>query len=159
MVYDLQEPYRWLVDTTVVSCLESGWFGKKDFYRMDNYVLRLRPEAARKLIDALRIRFNSPVQYKGKFYSWDTLIKLKVQELVNYILSRRNELDFSEPKARLQRTDSAAVRNTILSLTLSKAGNLGIRKNTLWYLQQQAQKAKTFRTYNKVRAKLLPLDV
>lgn len=40
LVYDLQEPYQWLVDTTVISCLESGRFDKKDFYRMDNYVLR-----------------------------------------------------------------------------------------------------------------------
>lgn len=52
LVYDLQEPYRWIVDTTVISCLESRSFGKVDFYRMDNYVLRLRPEATRKLVDA-----------------------------------------------------------------------------------------------------------
>ena len=98
LVYDFQEPYRWIVDTTVISCLESGWFGKKDFYRMDNYVLRLRPEAARKLIDALRIKFNSPVRYEGRFYSWDTLIRMKAQELANYILDKKTDLDFGEPK-------------------------------------------------------------
>ena len=44
LVYDFQEPYRWLIDTAVISCLESDQFGKKDFFRMDNYVLRLRHE-------------------------------------------------------------------------------------------------------------------
>jgi CRISPR-associated protein Cas1 len=92
LVYDLQEPYRWLVDTTVISCLESGWFAKKDFYRMDNYVLRLRPEAAKKFIDALRIKFNSAARYKGRSYSWDTLIRLKAQELANYLLGKRSSL-------------------------------------------------------------------
>jgi CRISPR-associated protein Cas1 len=154
LVYDFQEPYRWLVDTTVISCLESGWFGKRDFYRMDNYVLRLRPETARKFIDALRIKFNSPVQYKGRFYSWDTLIRLKAQELANYVVGKRTNLDFSEPKARLRRTDSAAVRNTILSLTLSEARNLGIRKNTLWYLQRRVCSEKSMNIYAKVKAKL-----
>ena len=42
LVYDLMEPYRFLVDTTVISALEASQFSKKDFYRMDNYVLRLR---------------------------------------------------------------------------------------------------------------------
>jgi len=88
LVYDLQEPYRWLVDTTVITCLESRSFSKKDFYRMDNYVLRLRPEAVRKLIDALRVKFNSPVHHAAKFYSWDTVVRLKAQELANYILGK-----------------------------------------------------------------------
>ena len=33
---------------------------------MDNYVLRLKPEAARRLVDALRIKFNSPILYARK---------------------------------------------------------------------------------------------
>jgi CRISPR-associated protein Cas1 len=154
LVYDFQEPYRWLVDTTVISCLENGRFGKKDFYRMDNYVLRLRPESAKKLIDALRIKFNSPVRHAGKVCGWDTLIRLKAQELANYILSRRNELDFGEPRAHLHRTDSAAIRSTILSLTASEARNLGIRKNTLWYLQRRVRSDRSMNIYAKVKAKL-----
>ena len=154
LVYDFQEPYRWLVDTTVISCLESGWFGKKDFYRMDNYVLRLRPEAVRKLIDALRIKFNSPVRYTGKLYSWDTVIRLKAQELANHILGKRTNLNFGEPKPVLHRTDSEAIRNRILSMTTADANKLGIRKNTLWYIQQHAKTEKSFRIYSKIRTKL-----
>jgi len=155
LVYDLQEPYRWLVDSTVTSCLESNRFGKSDFYRMDNYVLRLRPEAVRKLIDALRIGFNSPVQYKGKFYSWDTVMKLKAQALANYVVGKRTNLDFGEPKSVLHRTDSEAIRSRILSLTTAEARKRGIRKNTLWHLQQRARSDKTLRIYCRTGTKLL----
>ena len=121
---------------------------------MDNYVLRLRPEAARKFIDALRIKFNSPVRYKGKFYSWDTLIRLKAQELANYVVGKRADLDFGEPKPVLHKTDSEAVRSGILSMTTAEARELGIRKNTLWYLRDRAKTEKTFRVYGKVATKL-----
>jgi CRISPR-associated protein Cas1 len=154
LVYDFQEPYRWLVDSTVISCLESGRFGKTDFCRMDNYVLRLKPEAVKRLIDALRIKFNSAVRYEGKSYSWDTLIRLKAQKLSNYILGRRVVLDFSEPRPALERADSEAIRNTILSLRTVGARRLGTRRNTLWYLQQRARSDKSFNIYTKVRAKL-----
>jgi len=154
LVYDLQEPYRWLVDTTVISCLESNQFGKKDFYRMDNYVLRVRPEAVGKLIDALRAKFNSPVRHAGKFFSWDTLIKMKAQELAKYILGRRTRLDFGEPKPILHRTDFEAIRTRILSMTTAEARKRGIRKNTLSYLRQRASSDRPLVVYNKVREKL-----
>jgi len=155
LVYDLQEPYRWLVDTTVVSSLECERFSKKDFYRMDNYVLRLRPEAVKKLLDALRIKFNSPVRYKGKLYSWDTVIRYKAQELADHILGRRTQLGFDEPSPVLSRSDSEAVRNRILSMTVAEARKHGIRKTTLWYLQRRAHSDKPFKIYGKVRSKLL----
>jgi CRISPR-associated protein Cas1 len=154
LVYDLQEPYRWLIDTTVITCMENGHFGKKDFYRMDNYVLRLRPEAARRLVDALRIRFNSPVAYKRKFYCWDAVIRLKAQELSNYILDRMNGVVFSEPRPILHRIDSEAVRNQILLMTASDARKRGIRRNTLWYLKQRARHENPIQTYAKITTKL-----
>jgi CRISPR-associated protein Cas1 len=154
LVYDFQEPYRWLVDTTVISCLESGHFGKKDFYRMDNYVLRLRPEAARKFIDALRIRFNAPVRYAGKLYGWDILVRLKAQELANHALGKRIDLDFDEPKPTLHRTDSEAIRNQIVSMTTGKARKRGLSKNTLWRLQKRVRTGKSFEIYSPVMGKL-----
>ena len=153
LVYDFQEAYRWIVDATVISCLESRRFGKSDFYRMDNYVLRLKPEAAKKLIDALRIRFNSPVRYKGMLHGWATVIRLKAQELANHILGKPTNLNLSEPKPVLHRTDSEAIRNRILSMTTADANKLGIRKNTLWYIQQHAKTEKSFRIYSKIRTK------
>jgi CRISPR-associated protein Cas1 len=121
---------------------------------MDNYVLRLRPEAVRKLIDALRIKFNSLVRYKGRSYSWDTLIRLKAQELANHILGKRTNLNFSEPKPVLHRTDSEAIRSRILSLTRAEARKLGIRKNTRWYLQHRAKNSVPLKIYAKTRSRL-----
>jgi CRISPR-associated protein Cas1 len=146
--------YRWLVDTSVISCLESGRFSKKDFYRMDNYVLRLSPEAARKLIDALRIKFNSPVRHAWKSYNWDAVIRMKAQELANYILGKRSGLDFGEPKPTLHRADSEAIRSRILSMTTAEARKRGIGRNTLWYLKQRARQEKLMQPYAKIRTKL-----
>ena len=154
LVYDFQELYRWLVDTTVVSCLESRQFGKKDFYRMDNYVLRLRPEAVRKFIDVLRIKFNSPVRHAGKLYGWDTVIRLKAQELANYVLEKRVDLDFGEPEPVLDRTDSEAIRNHIMSMTAAEARRYDIGKTTLWNLQQRVLTGRPIRIYSKVRKSL-----
>jgi hypothetical protein len=134
--------------------LESEHFGKKDFYRMDDYVLRLKPEATRKLIDALRIKFNSTVRHAGKLYTWDTLIRLKAQELANYILARRIELDFEKPRPNLRRSDSEAVRNQILSMTSAEARGLGIRRSTFWYLQQRTRTGKPLKTYRKITSRL-----
>ncbi len=157
LVYDFQEPYRWLVDTTMISCLESERFGKKDFYRMDSYVLRIRPEAVKKLIDVLRIRFNSPTRHAGRFYDWDTLIRLKAQELANYILGKRTEVGFAKPTPNLDRSGSEAVRNMILSLTSAEAKKLGIRRNTLWYLRRHAQLGRPFRSHRKTTSRLSKL--
>ena len=154
LVYDFQEPFRWLVDTTVVSCLESRYFGKKNFFRTDDYVLRLRPEAMRKLIDTLRPRFNSTVSYKGKNYSWDTVIQMKAQELANYIQEKRKEVNFDQPSPVLLRDDLQAIRNYILSLTTAEARKHGVGKSTLHDLRKHARNPEPFRVYKKVANRL-----
>jgi CRISPR-associated protein Cas1 len=154
LCYDLMEPYRFLADTTVIESLEYEHFNKKDFYRLDNYVLRLRPEAVKKLLAALQIKFNSTVQYRGKRYGWDTVMRLKCQELASYILAKRSELDFDNPRPLLPRDGSEAVRSQILSMSVADARELGIRKNTLWYIQQRARTGKPIKIYNRVEKKL-----
>jgi len=121
LVYDFMEAYRWLVDVTVIECLEYEKFSKKDFYRLDNYVLRLQPEAVRKLLAALQLRFNSTVRYRNKFYGWSTVIRLHCEELGNYVLAKRSDLDFSAPGPMLHREDSEAIRTRILSMSVSEA--------------------------------------
>jgi CRISPR-associated protein Cas1 len=43
LAYDLQDPFRFLVDLTVISLIESGAMESKDFIRTENYNLRLKP--------------------------------------------------------------------------------------------------------------------
>ncbi len=63
-VYDLMELCRWLVDTTIIECLEYKRFSRKEFYRLDSYVLRLKPEAVKKLLDCVanQIQLDNPLQ-------------------------------------------------------------------------------------------------
>jgi CRISPR-associated protein Cas1 len=155
LVYDLMEPYRWLVDTAITSCIENGIFSSTDFYRMDNYVLRLKAEATHKLLNSVRIKFNSTILYRNKLYGWDTVMRLKCQELAKYILNRQSELDFESPSPLLPKDDSQGVKNRILSMSITDAERLGIRKNTLWYLQKRSRTRKPLKTYSTITNKIL----
>jgi CRISPR-associated protein Cas1 len=79
---------------------------------------------------------------------------MKAQELSNCVLGKIAGLDFCEPEPVLHRTDSEPIRNRILSMTTADANKLGIRKNTLWYIQQHVKTEKSFRIYRKIRTKL-----
>ncbi|HYW01584.1 MAG TPA: CRISPR-associated endonuclease Cas1 [Candidatus Acidoferrum sp.] len=154
LCYDVMEPYRFLADTTVIECLEHDRFGRKDFYRLDNYVLRLKPEAVKKLLDALRIKFNSPVRYRNKLYGWDVIMRLKAQELAAFILNKRTTISFEEPRPVLQRDDSETLREAILSMSASEARRRGIRGNTLWYAQRRAKSREQFKIYTNLKSRI-----
>jgi len=154
LVYDLQEPFRWIVDMTVLSCLENKIFSKKDFFLTDNYVLRLKPSAIKKLLQQLRLRLNSRVRYRGKNYSWDTILQLKTQELARHLLGRTEALDFTEPLPQFDMRNSDTLRDTVLSLTSSEAKERGISKSTVWYLKNRAQNDEPLCIYAKVRKKV-----
>ena len=49
-MYDLQEAYRRMTEVAVISSLERRMFKKKDFLPTDNYVIRIKPDAVRRLI-------------------------------------------------------------------------------------------------------------
>ena len=48
LAYDLQEPFRFLVDLAVITLIETDRMEKNDFIWTENYNLRLRPTGARK---------------------------------------------------------------------------------------------------------------
>jgi len=67
LVYDLQEPFRWLVDLSVVHAFESGALDLHDFYFTgDDYRYRFETHAKQRFIEALRQRFNSGVIYRSE---------------------------------------------------------------------------------------------
>jgi len=64
--YDLQEPFRWLVDMTVIGAFESKTLDLRDFYFTgDDYRYRFDGGAKQRFINMLRERFNAGVTYKG----------------------------------------------------------------------------------------------
>ena len=57
-VYDLQEPFRWLVDLSVVETIVGHQLDRKaDFLTTENYHVRLRPHAIGRLAERLSENF------------------------------------------------------------------------------------------------------
>jgi len=95
LVYDMQEPFRWLCDVTVIDAFESGALDLKDFYFIgDDYRYRIEVETKRRFLDLLKDRFNSGVEYKGKTWKWDTIILKKTQELARYLSGKAKCVNF-----------------------------------------------------------------
>jgi CRISPR-associated protein Cas1 len=155
LVYDLQEPFRWLVDVSTIQAFESKMLGPRDFYFTgDDYHYRFELEAKARFIELLRERFNSGVVYKDHRMKWDTVIQEKTSELARYFTGRSRSLDFSEPAPILERTDNRLVREKILSLTQSEAKERGIGKSTLHYLRRNASRRDQFAVYKPIMTKL-----
>ncbi len=155
LVYDLQEPFRFLVDLAIITSLEKKVFTKSDFIRTENYNLKLRPSGVKKLLKEIELQFNKPIEYQGSKCHWSYLIFLKARELAHYLLSKKSIIDFSSPHVELERKDSSELRQKILNLSYSQARNLGIGKGALHYLKKNARSEKPFKVYNKIKSKIM----
>jgi len=155
LVYDLQEPYRWLVDYVVLRMVLSRVFSWDDFYFTgDDYRLRIKPPLLDRYADLLREQFNSGMMYSGKRLPWDTLILRKSQELARRLLGKTARFDLRTPKPVLERSDTRALREKILSLSSSDARTIRLGKSTIHYLRKRARDKKPFKVYTPVLARL-----
>lgn len=156
LAYDLQEPFRWLVDLSVIQAFESKTLDLHDFYFTgDDYRYRFDAEAKTRFIKLLRGQFNSGVKYKGRVLRWDTIIEQKTSELSRFLVEKTFAIDVAEPAPNLERHDNREVRAKILALTSSDAKRLDIAKSTLHYLRKRALSNSAFNTYSNVRGKLV----
>jgi CRISPR-associated protein Cas1 len=156
LVYDLQEPFRWLIDLTVIQAFESGVLNLPDFYFTgDDYRYRFNAEAKQRFIDLIREQFNSGVVYKDRVMKWDTVIQREANELGRFLTGRTTALDLAESPPGLARRDDHELRAKILCLASSEAKRLGIGKSTLHYLRCRAQNANHFKVYKQVRDRLM----
>jgi len=157
---DLQEPFRWTADVTVMGAFESGVLDLPDFYfRGDDYRYRFDREAKQRFLDLFRERFNSAVRYKGRALKWDTIIEEKTSELGRFLVGKSSDIDFVEPAPKLLRLDDHELRDGILALTQSKARELGIGKSTFHYLRNNAKNDQPFKCYRKVLTRLSATSV
>jgi CRISPR-associated protein Cas1 len=155
LVYDLQEPFRWIADVTVLEAFESGVLDLKDFYFLGNdYRYRIDVEAKRRFLKLLQEKCNIGAKYKGGVCKWDTIILRKTQELARYLSGKTRNIDFADPYPNLERDDTLDLRKKILELSQKEAGELGIGKSTLHYLRKHAQDAPSFKVYKKVLRRL-----
>jgi CRISPR-associated protein Cas1 len=155
LVYDLQEPWRWLCDVIVIEAFESHVVNMRDFcFTSDYYRYYLDVDAKSRFRQFIRDKFKADVQYKGKTWKWDTIIPNKCQELARFLLGKSESLDFLKPSPSLQRDDTIKVRDRILSLSTEEARELDIGKSTLHYLRRHARNPRPFTVYKPVFQKL-----
>lgn len=138
LVYDLQEPFRWLVDVGVITGLEKKIFDKKDFVRTENYNIRIRPVGVEKLIGEVTRLLSSKVPYQKASYEWSYVIFLKAREMAHYVAGKRRSIDFSGPDPNLVREDNRVLREKILNMSYSEWKRMGYSKGTLHYLKKTA---------------------
>jgi len=155
LVYDFQEPYRWLVDYTVLRMVLSRTFSWDDFYFTgEDYRLRIKPPLLERYVELLREQFNSGVVYGGKRLMWDTVIFSKCQELTRYLLGKPATFDLASPRSVLERSDTRELRKRILAFSQRDARKTGIDSSTLHYLRRNARSHDSFKIYERVRQKL-----
>lgn len=123
LAYDLQEPFRWLVDVAIIGALENRVFTKKDFIRTDNYVLRLRSEGVKKLIAEVHAQFTSRVEFRGKSWEWGNVLTQKTGEFVDYLHGDRKTFDFTSPMPALARQDSAEMERILSTCPTTNGRN------------------------------------
>jgi len=153
LVYDLQEPFRWISDVAVMDAFESGVLDLPNFYFTgDDYRYRFEPEAKQRFLELLRERFNSGISYKGHVFKWDTVIEQKTVELGRYLVGRVCGLDLSEPSPSLKRTDDLQLRRRILSQP--EARKLKIGKSTFYNVRRNVTGERPFRVYRRIRERL-----
>jgi len=155
LVYDLQEPFRFLADLCVIEAFERRILDKKDFYfTFADLRYRFSEEPKLRFVNLIRERFNSGVQYKGRRLRWDTVILEKTNELARYLTGKVATLSFAEPKPTLGRSDSRELRSRILALTSAEAKQLAIPKQSLHDIRKKARSEKPFKLYRETAQKL-----
>jgi CRISPR-associated protein Cas1 len=156
LVYDLEEPFRWLVDLTVVQAFESGELDVPYFYFTgDDYCYRFDAEAKSRFVDLLREQFNSGANYNGQVMKWDTVIERKAKELGRFLTGKSATIDFADVFPKLLKLGEGALRDRILAMSHSDAKQHGIGKSTLHYLQLRATQRRPFDAYAKTLQRIV----
>ena len=154
LIYDLMEPFRWLIDLSVIQLLEEKKLKKSSFICTENFHIRLREGVAKALIEKVKVNFNTKVSYKGKNWSYEQVLLINVRALANYISGNAGSFTFDIPSIEISRTDNIELRNKILGITPADRKGLDINKSTLWYIQKNIKEGKKIKIYPKVEAKL-----
>lgn len=144
LAYDLQEPFRFLIDLAVISLVEREEMHKSDFIRTENYNLRLKPSGAKKLINEINEQFNTKINYVGGRRTWSYVILLKARELSHFLLEKRKKLDFRSPHEPIERVDTADIRQKILDVSYTQWEKMGFSRGTLHYMKRNARNNKPF---------------
>jgi len=155
VVYDLQEPFRWLVDLSVVETIAGRQLDRtKDFITTENYHVRLRPHAIGLLAERLGENFNRAVPFGGQRRTFDAILFETARKLARNLLGQSKQLVLSFPFGAFDGAVDREAAESILGLSAEERKALGIRANTFHYLKQRAAEGKPVRLYGKVARRL-----
>ncbi len=114
----------------------------------------MKPNTAKRLIEKIRLNFNSRAIYNGRNYSYQNILYENVRVLANYLIDKSSKLQFNIPKFEIKREDPIELRDKVLGLTIEDRKRLGINKSTLWYMQKHVKDGKRIKVYCKVMSKI-----
>jgi CRISPR-associated protein Cas1 len=81
-------------------------------------------------------------------------VDLKAQELANYLIGKRKDIDFCTPQYKLDRIDNKELREKISAISYVEWKELGYSKGSLHQLKEKAKSKKPFKVYRKLKEKL-----
>ena len=81
LIYDLQEPFRWIVEMSILKILHEKKMSKTDFIITDQGNVRLKPSVVKIVLDEIAKQFSNTVLYKGMKREWQTMITVKTREM------------------------------------------------------------------------------
>jgi CRISPR-associated protein Cas1 len=155
LVYDLQEPFRWLVDLSVVETIAGRQLDRaKDFITTENFHVRLRPHSIGQIADRLSQNFNRAVPFRGQRRTFDAISVEMTRNLARSLLGHSEGLDLDFPFGAFDGALDTEAAQTISNLTNADARRLGISKAGLWYIKRRAESGKPLRIYSRVSRRL-----
>ncbi|NPE30675.1 CRISPR-associated endonuclease Cas1 [Methanococcoides sp. SA1] len=154
LAYDLQEPFRFIVDLTVMNLIEKGVMDSKDFVRTESFSLRLRPTGARKVTAEFNSVMNGKVEYRKKNSFWSSVLLVKARELSHHLVGKRKTIEFVNPAYVDERDDSDSLRKKIIDMSYTEWEKMGFSKGTLHYMKQNAMGDSPFTLNIHVRERL-----
>jgi CRISPR-associated protein Cas1 len=156
LAYDLQEPFRWLVDLSVIEVIRDGKLDRKaDFIVTENYHVRLRSTAAQVLMDRLSANLNRKVKVDGRSMAYETAISETARRLARHLTNSRGHLDLALPFAMAASGHvEGDLKARVAAMSYAEARDVGISKGGLFAMKRRAAEGKPLRLYRKVARKL-----
>ena len=156
LAYDLQEPFRWLFDLSVLEVIRDGKLDRKrDFIVTENYHVRLQAPAAQALIDRLSANMNRKVTVGGRNFAHETLVLESARKLARHLTAPKPSFDLSYPfTAEEAGYVGSDLKERVANLSYAEAHQLGISKAGLWDMKRRAAEGRPLKLYPKVSSKL-----
>lgn len=156
LAYDLQEPFRWLVDLSVLEVLRDAKLDRKaDFIVTENYHIRLRPKSADAILERLSANMNRKVSMGSRSYAFETLIQELARRLSRHLIGAKGRLDLSYPFAVGESGHvESDLKDRVATMTYAEGRALGLSKAGLWDMKRRAAQAKPLKLYRKVSQKV-----